>query len=71
MKTEKMEKSRIWLCEDCQRRYQRPRRLRTVGGIVLGECWTCKGNLERVIPRIESNCFKGEPLFRRLMRKQG
>lgn len=66
-----MEKSRMWLCQDCKRRYQRPRRLRRVGGLVIGECWSCKGNLQRVLPPLEDNCFKSEPLFKRLLRKPG
>lgn len=70
MKTHGLVKSRIWLCRDCKRRYQRPRRMVRTGGLVVGECWTCKGILERVIEPITDNCFKGPPLFCRMMKKK-
>jgi hypothetical protein len=63
-------KSRPWLCQDCKQRYQRPRRLVRTGGWVVGECWACKGKLERVIEPITDNCFKGRPLFYRLMKRK-
>lgn len=63
-------KSRIWLCMDCNKRYQRPRRLVRAGGLVVGECWSCKGTLQRCIEPIADNAFKGPPLFMRLMRRR-
>lgn len=65
----KMTKSRIWLCQDCKRRYQRPRRLLRPGGVVTGECWACGGRLQRVLEPLTDNVFKGKPLWRTLLRK--
>lgn len=62
------QKSRIWLCKGCNRRYARPRRMRRHGRLVVGECWSCKGDLQRVIPPIENgNAFSGPSFVQRML----
>lgn len=63
------QKSRIWLCASCNRRYARPRRLVRTSRIVTGECWACGGKLERVIPPIEGNVFEGESFVQKILRR--
>lgn len=63
------QKSRIWLCSSCRRRYARPRRLVRTNRLVTGECWSCGGKLERVIPPIQGNVFEGESIVQKILRR--
>lgn len=61
------ERSKIWLCQGCERRYARPRRLRRDGRIVRGECWRCKGDMVRAIPPITANAFSGPSMVQTML----
>lgn len=63
------EKSKIWLCMDCGKRYVRPRRLRATGGLIDGECWACKGKMHHAILPIADSAFAGESFVHTLLRK--
>lgn len=65
----RVQKSRIWLCSACGRRYARPRRLIRNGGLVVGECWACGKTMQRVIPPIQGNVFEGKPLIWKMFRR--
>lgn len=67
----RVQKSRIWLCLGCDRRYARPRRLIRNGVLIMGECWACGKTMQQVLPPIKGNVFEKESfaqMFRRAHR---
>lgn len=63
------EKGKRWLCEVCDRRYVRPRRLVRAGGLVTGECWACKGRMQMFIAPITANAFSGPSFVQSLLKR--
>lgn len=58
-----------WLCMGCGRRYARPRRLRSSGGLVSGECWSCGDDMHHAIAPIQGNAFEGKSLVQTMLER--